>query len=146
MIRYSLKCRHGHQFESWFKSAGTYEELSQAGHVTCAICGDSEVEKAIMAPPVSAKSNKKTGAPDMPRPLSQPASAAEQALKEMRAYVEKNSDYVGNDFAREARKIHDGEAPDRAIHGEAKPEEAKKLIEDGVPVAPLPFMPNRKTN
>jgi hypothetical protein len=84
--------------------------------------------------------------PADPRPLSQPATPAEQMLQEMRKHIEKTSDYVGTDFAKEARKIHEGEAPDRAIYGEAKADDAKKLIADGVPVAPLPFLPNRKTN
>lgn len=78
--------------------------------------------------------------------LSEPASPAEQAIAEMRKQVEKNSTYVGNDFASEARAMHEGEAPERQIHGEAKPEDAKKLVEDGIPVVPLPFMTNRKTN
>ncbi len=81
-----------------------------------------------------------------PGPLGAPASAAEQALKELRTQVEANSDYVGKDFASEARAMHDGEAPERAIYGEAKVEEAKALIEDGVPVTPLPFSIGRKTN
>ena len=78
--------------------------------------------------------------------MSQPASPAEQALKELRNHVEANSDYVGKDFASEARAMHVGDAPERPIYGEARVEEAKALIEDGVPVAPLPFNIGRKTN
>jgi len=78
--------------------------------------------------------------------LTEPASPAEKALADLKAQVEKNSEYVGMNFAREAREIHDGTAPERAIYGEARPEEARKLIEDGVPVAPLPFVPARKSN
>ncbi len=80
------------------------------------------------------------------RPLSKPASAAEQAIAELRRKIEESSDYVGMNFASEARAIHQGEAPERPIYGEAKMDEARALIEEGVPVAPLPFMPNRKTN
>jgi hypothetical protein len=78
--------------------------------------------------------------------LTAPAHPAEQALAEMRKKVEANSEYVGPKFADEARKMHLGDAPERAIYGEAKMEDAKKLIEDGVPVLPLPFKPNRSTN
>lgn len=85
-------------------------------------------------------------APPKPAPLSEPASPAEQALAELKKQVEENSDYVGDKFAEEARAIHTGDAPERAIYGEANAEEAKSLIEDGVPVAPLPFLPGRKSN
>lgn len=104
-----------------------------------------------MAPRVS--TSRKKAAPDAEEPvntpvpsLSESSSPAEQAIAEMRKQVEKNSTYVGNDFAAEARAMHEGEAPERQIHGEAKPAEAKKLVEDGIPVVPLPFMTNRKTN
>ncbi|MBV1896889.1 MAG: DUF1178 family protein [Rhodobacteraceae bacterium] len=145
MIQYALKCAEGHSFDSWFQSADAYEKLSVAGHVSCAICGNAHVEKAIMAPRVTAARDT-ASEPVKPGALSQPANAAEQALAELRKKVEDNSDYVGMNFASEARAMHDGETPERLIHGEAKPEEAIKLIEEGIPVAPLPFMPNRKTN
>ncbi len=138
MIKYTLNCDQGHQFESWFQSGAAYDRLAADGHVSCAICGSSGVERALMAPSVPTKGNKAE--------LSKAQSEAEAALAQMRKHVEENSDYVGLKFAAEARKMHDGEAPERAIYGEAKPEDAKKLIEDGVPVAPLPFMPKRKTN
>lgn len=151
MIQYSLKCSNGHGFDSWFQSADAYDKLAKAGMVSCAMCGCSKVEKAIMTPRVcSARSAAK-----QPRPTSADAGGTEQplnkaeierVLNELRAKVEANSDYVGSEFASEARKIHLGEAPERAIYGEAKPDEAKALIEDGVPVAPLPFVPSRKTN
>ena len=102
--------------------------------VVCSVCGTSEVKKAMMTPRVNAAKSR-SGA------LSEPASPAEQAMAELKKKIEANSDYVGNDFAREARAMHEGESPERAIHGEAK-----KLIEDGGPVMPLPFNPNRKAN
>jgi hypothetical protein len=140
MIRYSLKCRHGHRFESWFQSGAAFDKLKDAGHLACAVCGDGEVEKAIMAPGVPAKRN----ASEAPIPhLSQPASPAEAALRELRRKIEANSDYVGPDFAREARRIHDGDADPRAIYGEASLSEAKSLAEDGVPVVPIPWMTRR---
>ena len=138
MIQFTLRCTDGHQFDSWFQSAAAYDSLKSAGHLACAVCGSGDVDKAIMAPRVS--NARESG------PLSAPASPAEQALAKFKAHIEKNSDYVGMEFAREARAIHDGDAPERPIHGEARIEEARKLIEDGVSVTPLPFRPNRKTN
>ncbi|SHE86519.1 hypothetical protein SAMN05444279_11041 [Ruegeria intermedia] len=144
MIQYALKCSNGHGFDSWFQSADAYDKLAKAGMVTCTQCGCTSVEKAVMTPRLS--SARSTQAP-APRAEAAPSKAEiERVLKELRAKVEANSDYVGRDFAREARKIHLGEAPERPIYGEARAEEAKALIEDGVPVAPLPFVPSRKTN
>ena len=143
MIQYALKCSEGHAFDSWFQSADAYDRLRSAGHVACAVCGTNTVEKALMAPRVS------HGDGDGParKPLTgAPQHPAEQALAALKAHVEKNTDYVGNRFVTEARRMHAGEAPERAIWGEARPEEAKALAEDGIPVAPLPFLPTRKSN
>lgn len=137
MIRYALKCSDNHAFESWFHSAEAYDSLAAAGHVTCPTCGSAEVTKALMAPGVQSGTR---GA------LAAPADSAEEKLAALKRDVEENSEYVGLKFAAEARKIHDGEAPGRAIYGEAKPEDAKALLEDGVPVAPLPFIPARRAN
>ena len=146
MIRYSLKCPSDHAFDSWFQSADAYEALRGAGMVTCPVCGAAEVEKAMMTPRVRASRDtaRPDAAPD--RPLSAPADPREAALKEMKRQVEANSEYVGMNFVTEARAMHDGDAPARSIHGEARMDEARKLIEDGVPVAPLPFTPKSKTN
>ena len=140
MIRYALTCDRNHGFESWFKSAEAYETLRAAGHVNCTVCGSSEVSKGLMAPAVRPA---RKGAE---RPLAAPGNEMEKAIATMRRQVEENSEYVGLNFASEARKIHDGDAPERSIYGEARIEEARKLLDDGVPVAPLPFMPARKTN
>jgi hypothetical protein len=158
MINYTLKCANDHRFDSWFQSADAFDTLQASGMVSCAICGDTQVAKAMMAPRVRparksasappAEQDTPTSAPATPTPgtLSAPASPAEQALRDLRKHVEANSDYVGKDFASEARAMHEGSAPERAIYGEAKPEEAKALLEEGVPVAPLPFSIGRKTN
>ncbi|NDR59367.1 DUF1178 family protein [Aliiruegeria sabulilitoris] len=147
MIKYSLICADGHRFESWFASANAFEKLVASGMVSCAVCGSEKVEKAMMAPNVKSSERKAEPAcPDTEHPLSAPATTAEKAIAELRKRVEAESDYVGRDFAREARAIHEGEAPKRSIHGEANMQEARSLIEDGVPVAPLPFAPRRKTN
>jgi hypothetical protein len=151
MIRYTMKCEEKHSFDSWFHSAAAFDKLNSAGLVACAICGSTDVKKAIMAPGVRPARRAAKGQTEKPAdtptpgPLSEPASPAEQAVREMRKKIEENSENVGREFAREARAIHDGEAPLRPIFGEAKPEEAKNLIEDGVPVAPLPWS-SRKTN
>ena len=143
MIQYSLKCENDHSFDSWFASADAYDKLADNGMVSCAVCGSTKVSKAIMAPRV--RTTKGREAPVAPT-LPTEKSAAEQAMAKMRAQVEQNSEYVGTNFATEARSMHLGDAPERAIYGEAKPEEAKSLIEDGIPVTPLPFMPTRKSN
>ncbi len=144
MIRFTLKCSQDHRFESWFQSNTAFEDLNARGLVTCPDCGDAEIEKAIMAPRVRPARNA-APAPAEPAVPAKPDPRA-AALKELRDHVEKNSEYVGMSFAAEARAIHDGDAPDRAIYGEAKREEAVKLLQDGVPVAPLPFIPKAKTN
>lgn len=140
MIRFSLKCSQGHSFESWFQSSGAYENLAIAGMLSCIECGDSHVVKTLMTPKLKTTKTKSETL------LTAPKNGKERALANLKAAVEKNSDYVGMNFASEARAMHDGEQPTRSIYGEAKPEEAKALIEDGIRVAPLPFMPKRQTN
>ncbi|EYD71174.1 DUF1178 family protein [Limimaricola hongkongensis] len=140
MIRYDLTCKNGHAFDSWFASANAYDALERAGQLSCAVCGDSRVSKALMAPSVSESGRSAR------RGLSEPGNPLEKAMAELRRKVEASSDYVGDAFAREARDMHEGKSPERAIHGEARPEEARRLIEDGISVAPLPFAPKRRTN
>jgi hypothetical protein len=146
MIRYTLKCSAGHGFDSWFASALAYDDQVLRGLVGCPVCGAVQVEKTLMAPAVRPARKAGGAGTEAAGPLSAPASEAEAALAALKREVEKNSDYVGMNFATEARRIHAGAAPERAIHGEAKPEEARQLIEEGVPVMPLPFLPSRKTN
>ena len=135
MIRYALKCAKGHSFESWFQSADAFDALMDKGLVECPECGVHDVEKAVMAPRVGAS-----------RALSTPEGETQKALAEMRARIEAESDYVGEKFAAEARAMHLGDVPERSIYGEARPEEARALLEDGVPVLPLPFSPKRKVS
>lgn len=143
MIRYSLRCTKDHTFESWFQSASGYDALLTAGQIVCPICGDSQIEKTLMAPAV--RPARTAGGANAPS-LTEPQSDVEAALAEMRRQVEAHSEYVGLNFAAEARRMHEGSIESRAIYGEAKAEEARALIEDGIPVAPLPFMPARKAN
>ena len=141
MICFTLRCGRDHSFDSWFTSSQAFDALAQSGHLACPICGDGQVGKGLMAPAIASKAND-----EAPAPLTQPQTDVEQAMAQMRQMIEANSDYVGMNFAAEARKIHLGEAPTRAIYGEAKADEARALLDDGIPVAPLPFMPRAKVN
>lgn len=149
MIRYDLRCAGGHDFEAWFASSAAFDRQAEAGLVTCALCGSADVAKALMAPRLTARGNKaKTGGaapagPAAPMAAPGPAEKMRRMLEALRKEVETNSEYVGGRFAAEARSMHLGEVEQRAIHGEATREEAKSLIEDGVPVTPLPFLPRR---
>jgi hypothetical protein len=137
MIRYALRCEQAHTFDAWFGSSADFDRLLAAGLVSCAICGSTAVTKELMTPSV-------TSAAAEPK-LSGPASPAEQALAELRRRIEAESEDVGREFVTEARRIHEGLAPARAIIGEARPAEARALIDDGIPVAPLPWS-GRKAN
>jgi hypothetical protein len=133
MIKYALICDHEHGFEGWFASSAEYDDQAGRGLVECPVCGSAAVRKQIMAPAVAG--TKAKGAPDV---APQMRSMMMEAMGTVRAHVEENFDYVGDAFAREARDIHEGKSEERGIYGEATPTEVKKLVEDGVPVAPLP--------
>ncbi|MFC3570841.1 DUF1178 family protein [Paracoccus sp. TOH] len=139
MIRYALRCDQGHEFDGWFRNSEGFESLRKAGQVTCAQCGSVHVEKALMAPRVT------HGGDDAPD-LHSPRDPHEAALEKLRQHIEANSDYVGMSFAAEARAMHEGLAPERAIHGEARLEDAKQLLEDGISVAPLPFRARQRAH
>jgi hypothetical protein len=155
MIIFDLKCAPaGHVFEAWFGSSGDYEDQQARGLVACPLCGSEQVSKAVMAPSVGAKGNRS-------RPVASPVSdhagqagpaspelfsGDPESVKTMLAAVAavqrkllEGSESVGDRFAEEARAIHVGDKEKRAIHGRASREEAESLIEDGIPVAPLPF-------
>ncbi len=158
MIRYALKCAEGHVFDAWFRDSAAFDTLAGERRVTCAVCGEVRVEKSLMAPSVRADERPATragetpvpppaaGAPAgraVPGPLSAPATPAEAALAGLRRFLSEKVSYVGRQFADEARSIHLGEAEERPIWGEATPEDARALQEDGVPVAPLPWLSRR---
>ena len=134
MIRFNLKCDQNHEFESWFQSGDAFEKLASTSMLSCTTCGSTKISKSIMAPAVSTSS-----AVTAPQPT-------EAAIAALRKEVETKSDYVGDAFATQARAMHDGTTPERSIYGQADLQEAKKLIEDGIPVMPLPFIPVKKTN
>ena len=136
MIVFDLRCEAAaHVFEGWFASTEAYESQRDRGLVVCPLCGDDRVEKAVMAPRVSAKGNRAGAAPADPEAMKAMLAALAAAQKDMLA----KSSYVGDRFADEARAIHLGEAEARAIHGKATPAQTESLIEDGIQVAPLPF-------
>lgn len=151
MIVFDLQCSDQvHVFEAWFGSSADYEEQRKKGLVSCPICGSQDVSKALMAPAVGAKDNRKSERPapatgDSTVPISNGSSdparmkAMLEKLARQQSRALENSDYVGEKFASEARAMHDGEIDDRPIHGQTSVEEAKALLEDGVPVAPLPL-------
>ena len=130
MITYSLRCHRGHAFDGWFRNSAAFDQQAAAGLLGCPACDSIHVEKAIMAPAVS-------GTKKSMRSKSE-AKQMRQFATGLRKYVQNNADYVGPNFAEEARKIHYGETPDRHIYGEATPKEAQELVEEGVDVAPLP--------
>ena len=162
MIRYALNCEQGHTFETWFQNSTAYDKQAKRGLVACPICGSVKVEKAIMAPRLSRSDAEASPAvptppvPHLPMPqlpipvpataplavMSPPERELRKKLKELREHITKNSDYVGARFPEQARKIHYGEVEHRSIYGEASPDEAKELHEEGIEFHPLPILPD----
>jgi hypothetical protein len=156
MIRYTLRCKQDHSFESWFQDSAAYDSQAKRKLVTCPVCGSAEVEKAIMAPRIVSKKGREKAparAPtETPAPAETPATestslmmAQERELrakiKELRDHIVKNADNVGERFPNEARAMHYGDKEHRPIYGEASPEEARALVDEGVEVSPLPTLP-----
>jgi len=165
MIRYALACDNGHTFESWFQNSAAYDKQAKRGLIGCPACGSTKVEKALMTPGLSG--TRKRGmraavpahdapapAPDAPAAVSEaPAPVAIMSpqerefrtkLKELREHLTKNADYVGQKFPEEARKMHYGEIEHRSIYGEASPQDAKDLHEEGIEFHPLPVLPEER--
>jgi hypothetical protein len=160
VIRYALVCERRHAFESWFADSAVYDKQSARGLVTCPACGSAKVEKAIMAPALGRGSKKKSiAAPEPSTPadavpteagseptpvamISQHERELRSKLKELREHLVKNADYVGPKFPEEARRMHYGEIDHRSIYGEASPDEAKSLHEEGIEFHPLPRLPD----
>jgi hypothetical protein len=156
MIHYNLRCAKGHAFESWFQSSSAYETQERRKLVSCPVCGSTDVERAIMAPQIVRKKGRKDAPSDSLRPPAPPTEVAAPSptpllmaqerelrakLKELRDHIVKNADNVGERFPNEARKMHYGDVEHRPIYGEASPDEAKALIDEGVEVMPLPALP-----
>ena len=154
MIRYNLRCDRGHAFESWFQSSSAYDSQLRRKLVSCPSCGSAKVEKAIMAPQIGRKTEDNAPAPqpsetttEVSTVPSTPLMMAQERelrakLKELRDHVTKNADNVGEKFPTEARKMHYGDIEHRPIYGEATPDEARSLIDEGIEVSPLPVLPD----
>ena len=139
MICYDLKCEKNHIFNSWFNCVDAYDKLEKSNLLSCAVCGSSNVHRAIMAPQVSRSNTKESS------PLIGEVSSAEQKMSKIRSKLEAEVENVGENFANEARAMHDGDSPMRSIYGEAKIKDAQAMIEDGIPVIPMPWK-KRRTN
>ena len=157
MIRYALRCERDHTFESWFQDSAAFDTQVKRKLVDCPVCGSVKIEKAIMAPQIVSKKRREATVPAQ-APAPAPAQPAPEAastplmmaqerdlrakLKELRDHIVKNADNVGERFPNEARKMHYGEIEHRPIYGEASPDEARSLIDEGVEVSPLPVLPD----
>ena len=154
MIHYQVRCSHGHEFDGWFKDSSAFEKQVALGFLECPSCGDKQVTRALMAPAVVARRQAPTQAPaPAPSPTPQPPAAPEVGavtgpipdhlramLQRLRAEVEKNCDYVGPQFAEEARRMHRGESERRGIYGETSAEEAEALTEEGISFGRMPWV------
>jgi hypothetical protein len=140
MIRYALTCDREHEFEGWFGASADFDDQQARGLIECPVCTSKAVRKAIMAPAVAG--TKKRGQDAQP---AQNQAMMMEAMGRIRRHVEENFDDVGDAFATEARAIHEGRSEDRGIYGQATPKEVRELVEDGVPVAPLPPEAPKKT-
>ncbi len=178
MILFDLLCSHGHRFEAWFRDGDGFERQVAAGEITCAVCGDADVRKALMAPNVRTSRESEAAAMEAPRkeeaeppssappatipadgtgddrvavsagvPLPQPEKLAEamRVLRQVQTHIEKNFDHVGRKFADEARKMHYGEAEKRSIYGEATKDEAEELLDEGIDINQVPWLPTRNS-
>ncbi len=160
MISFDLKCGQGHTFEGWFADSDAFAAQTAAHELTCPLCGDSDITKALMTPNFVAGRSRRRAPPQVETESAEPASATPDSttqtavvtdpgreataqllgkLAELRAEVEKNCDYVGNKFAEEARKIHYGETEQHNIFGETTPEDADELHEEGIEFGVLPW-------
>jgi len=157
MIIFDIKCKYGHVFEAWFSSGAAFETQRDGGEIECPSCGSNEVTKAIMAPNIGTKSNRRQKAAHLPAgdavgELAESAEAVgmtslpprlqdelERVLSKVQEHVERTCEYVGSDFPEEARKIHYGETPDRGIYGEATIEESEELLDEGIDIIALPM-------
>ncbi len=141
MIRYALECDLGHGFEGWFSVSADFDDQQARGLLSCPLCASQAVTKQIMAPAVVGATKRAAG-----QGGAKTRTMMKEAMGRVRRHVEENFDYVGDRFAKEARAIHQGKAEERGIYGEASPAEVKGLVEDGVPVAPLPPEPPKSSD
>lgn len=148
MIKYAIQCEVGHAFEGWFRNSDDFDNQIAAGHLQCPVCGSGNVAKSLMAPSVSGTRSQDQISKE-PNSASLPAASLteeqqgqmQDMLRALRKSVVESSDYVGDKFAEEARKIHFKETEKRGIYGEATVDEVKSLAEDGIDCLPLPVLP-----
>ena len=150
MILYQLQCESEHQFEAWFKDSQAYEQQAKRKLLTCPVCGSIKVGKALMAPRISKSKNvsppnTQDKVPSTTTSVTQQSKELRKKLNELRAEIEQNCDYVGDQFAEEARKIHYGEVDAKNIYGEASLEDAKELVDEGVDFTPIPWLPKENS-
>lgn len=146
MIHYQLRCAQDHGFDGWFKDSAAFEAQADRGLVACPECGETKVNRALMAPKVARRretvdQSGQAQAGRQPEKQAVLPDAVRAALQRLRAEVEKRCDYVGSDFAEEARRMHRGESERAGIYGEATPDQAEALAEEGVQVAHIPWLP-----
>ncbi|MFA6264497.1 MAG: DUF1178 family protein [Pseudolabrys sp.] len=153
MIKYTLACDKGHEFDSWFADSGAYDKQARRGLVTCPHCGSAKVEKAIMAPRLAGTRKRKAPRDAVPAPAAEKSPVAVMSpveqelrakLKELREHITKNADNVGEKFPEEARKMHYGETEHRSIFGVASVDDARELADEGIDVHPLPSLPDER--
>ena len=150
MIHYALRCAGGHDFDGWFPGSAAFEHQAASGLLECPLCGNRAVDRALMAPSLGGRA-----ATPAPEPASPPAATPQDAKPEpppmpaalravfarMRADLERKCDYVGRDFAAEARRMHAGDSDRPGIYGEATRDEAEALEEDGITFGRIPWVP-----
>jgi hypothetical protein len=150
MIHYQLECAKEHGFDGWFRDSAAFDAQAARGLVECPTCGDTDVRRALMAPAVPRKGREVAVAAPPPKPPAEaPVAVAGERLPDhmramlqrLRAEVEKNCDYVGEQFAEEARRMHRGDADPRGIYGETTPEQAEALADEGIEVNRIPWLP-----
>ena len=135
MIKYALQCGGGHRFEGWFSNSADYDGQAAAGALSCPVCGQAHVEKALMAPNIATGRRRDAAAEER---LAIVRAGLNEAARKVRDHVHANAEGVGRDFPEEARKIHYGEAEDRPIYGQATKQEAEALTKEGIEIAPVP--------
>lgn len=140
MIRYDLVCERDHRFDGWFRDSKAFDDQVARQAIGCPTCGSTAIQKQIMAPAV--RSRREAAKQTFAAPQDQRSKLLLEALRKVRRHVEENAENVGQRFPEEARRIHYREVEPRGIYGEATPDEARELVEEGIEIHPLPRLPD----
>ena len=140
MIRYDLVCENEHFFESWFKDSKSYQKQLEANEIACPKCNNSNISKSLMAPGIPKKTNTINGNVI----ANSSSSSINNAIRKIRDEIKKDSEYVGDQFPEEARKIHYNEAEMRSIYGKASKKEITELVDEGIDIIQIPEIPDDK--